>query len=262
MPRAQQAQDECAQPSESKCFTRSQRDIAFLIDATGSVEQRGQTYNIQVEGVRRAISDPTVIPRDGSVAVAVIVFNEAAQVAVPLTDVTSEAVAQQIAAAVESLKCSDIHSHIFPCPFGATLYAPAIQAADIHVSRVRNLSPKPGVTRAFVLSSDGLTNDLGAAIKQVETARVASVQANIPFELDFIVLGESQQSPDFSTALGTANELVTPKPTNDLPGESFVVAAGTANVEGASPTDPDAARQANDFAETVRQIVRGQVTAV
>src|SRR5205085_389722 len=141
-------------------------------------------------------------------------------------------------------------------------YAPAIQAADIHVSRVRNANPKPGVTRAFVLSSDGLTNDLGAAIKQVETARVASVQANIPFELDFIVLGESQQSPDFSTALGTANELVTPKPANDLPGASFVINAGSSNVEGASATDPDATRQASDFAETIRKIVRGQVASV
>ncbi|MFL6216137.1 MAG: choice-of-anchor D domain-containing protein [Blastocatellia bacterium] len=262
LPRTQKAQDDCAAPPREGCYTQPKRDIAFLIDATGSIEQRGQTYNIQVEGVRRAISDPTVIPRDGSVAVAVIVFNEAATVAVPLTDVTDEAVAKQIADVVESLKCSDIHSRRFPCPFGATFYAPAIQAADIHVSRVRNEHPKPGVTRAFVLSSDGLTNDLGAAIKQVETARVASVQANIPFELDFIVLGESQPSPDFSTALGAANELVTPKPANDLPGASFVITAGSSNVEGASATDPDAARQASDFAETIRKIVRGQVAAL
>jgi hypothetical protein len=259
MPRTQRAQDDCAAPSSSTCYTQPKRDIAFLIDATGSVEQRGQTYNIQVEGVRRAISDPTIIPRDGSVAVAVIIFNEAAQVAVPLTDVTDEATAKQIAATVNSLKCGNIHSHIFPCPFGATLYAPAIMAADIEVSRVRNANPKPGVTRAFVLSSDGLTNDLGAALKQVETARVASIQANIPFELDFLVLGEDPQSPDFSTALGTANELVTPKPANDLPGESFVITTGPSNVEGASATDPDIARQATDFAETVRKIVRGQV---
>src|SRR5581483_627592 len=112
-------------------------------------------------GVRRAISDPTVIPRDGSVAVAVIVFNEAAQVFVPLTEITSEAVAQQIASSVNSLKCTDIHSHKFPCPFGATLYAPAIMAADIHLNQARNLNPKPGVHRVFVMSSDGLTNDLG-----------------------------------------------------------------------------------------------------
>ena len=150
-PRHQQAQDNCTPVQAEGCYVQAKRDIAFLIDATGSVEQRGQTYNIQVEGVRRAISDPTVIPRDGSVAVAVIVFNEAAQVFVPLTEVTSEAVAQQIAKAVDSLKCTDIHSHHFPCPMGATLYAPAIQAADIHLSRARNDNPKPGVHRVFSL---------------------------------------------------------------------------------------------------------------
>src|SRR3954471_826099 len=105
-PRHQQAQDDCTPTQSEGCYTQAKRDIAFLIDATGSVEQRGQTYNIQVEGVRRAISDPTVIPRDGSVAVAVIVFNEVAQVFVPLTEISSEAVAQQIAKAVETLKCS------------------------------------------------------------------------------------------------------------------------------------------------------------
>src|ERR1700754_4044640 len=97
LPRANQAQDECPPSPGQGCFVQPKRDIAFLIDATGSVEQRGQTYNIEVEGVRRAISDPTVIPRDGSVAVAVIVFNEAAHVFVPLTEITSEAVAQQVA---------------------------------------------------------------------------------------------------------------------------------------------------------------------
>lgn len=259
-PRQQQAQDNCT-PAEG-CHVQDKRDIAFLIDATGSVEQRGQTYNIQVEGVRRAISDPTVIPRDGSVAVAVIVFNEAAQVFVPLTEITSEAVAQQIAKAVDGLKCTNIHSHQFPCPFGATLYAPAIMAADIELSRARNLNPKPGVHRVFVLSSDGLTNDLGAALQQVGLAQEAATKSGIPFELDFVVIGEDQQSPTFSTALGTANELATPKPANDLPGESFVITAGSANVEGASSTDKDVSRQANDFAEIIRSIVRGQVAAI
>jgi Abnormal spindle-like microcephaly-assoc'd, ASPM-SPD-2-Hydin len=260
-PRRERAQQDDCTPAAG-CYVQPRRDIAFLIDATGSVEQRGQTYNIQVEGVRRSISDPTVIPRDGSVAVSVIIFNEAARVVVPLTDITSEDLAQQIAKVVEGLKCSDIHSRQFPCPFGATLYAPAIQAADVELSRARNQSPKPGVRRTFVLSSDGLTNDLDAALRQLELARIASTEANIPFELDFIVLGQDQQSPTFTTALDTANALVTPKPANDLPGESFLITAGSSNVEGASPADKDAGRQANDFADTIRTILRGQVAAL
>ena len=262
-PRRYQAQSDCPPALVPQgCFTPPKRDIAFLIDATGSIEQRGQTYNAEVEGVRRALSDPTVIPRDGSTAVSVIVFNEIAVVAVPMRDINNEADAASAASTVSALKCTNIHSHVLPCPFGATFYAPAVQAADIDASRFRSQNPKSGVTRAFVLSSDGLTNDLGAAVKQVETARVASISSGIPFELDFLVIGVDSQSSDFPTSLGTANEMVTPKPANDLPGEDFVIAAGTANVDGASPSDPDIVRQANDYAETVRTIVRGAISKV
>src|SRR5512143_68964 len=81
-PQRYQAQSDCPPAVVPEgCFTPPKRDIAFLIDATGSIEQRGQTYNAEVEGVRRALGDPTVIPRDGSTAVSVIVFNEIAVVA-------------------------------------------------------------------------------------------------------------------------------------------------------------------------------------
>jgi Abnormal spindle-like microcephaly-assoc'd, ASPM-SPD-2-Hydin len=262
MPRAHQAQEDCPPAQSAGCFVQPKRDIAFLIDATGSIEQRGQTYNIQIEGVRRAISDPTVIPRDGSVAVAIIIFNEGARVVVPLTEITSDTVAAQIATLLQTLKCTDFNSLTFPCPFGATFYSPAIQAANIELSRVRNQNPKPGVSRVFVLSSDGLTNDLNAALKAIEAARIAATEAGLAFELDFLLLGETRQSPLFQTALFTANQLVTPPPASDLPGKTFIVDAGSSNLEGASPNDPDAGRQANDFAEAVRQIVRGPVVQV
>jgi hypothetical protein len=260
LPRAHKAQDDCTPAPIQGCFVQPKRDIAFLIDATGNVEQRGQTYNIEIEGVRRALSDPTVIPRDGSVAVAVIIFNEAARVVVPLTDITSAAAAQQIADFLQTLKCTDLTSLRFPCPFGATFYAPAIQAANIELNRARNQNPKPGASRVFVLSSDGLTNDLSEALKVLDAVRSASIEANIPFELDFLLLGVDQQSPFFATAFFTANQLVTPKPASDLPGKTFVINAGSSNVEGAAPDSPDASRQANDYAEAVRNIVRGPVT--
>jgi hypothetical protein len=259
VPQPYQAQDDCTPVPIQGCFVQPKRDIAFLIDASGSVEQRGQTYNIEIEGVRRAISDPTVIPRDGSVAVTVIIFNEAARVVVPFTEITSEAVAQQIANFLQTLKCTDLTSLRFPCPFGSTFYVPAIRVADIELSQARNQNPKPGVSRVFVLSSDGLPSDLSEALKVVEAARNASIATNIPFELDFLLLGVDRQSPLFATAFFTANQLVTPKPASDLPGKTFVIAAGSSNVEGANPADPDASRQANDYAEAVRNIVRGPV---
>jgi hypothetical protein len=261
-PREQIAQDNCAKATQEGCFVQANRDVAFLIDASGSIDPRGQTYNVQVEGVLRSISDPTVIPRDGSVAVSVIVFNEAAHVAVPLTEIRSEDDARKVAAAVESLKCADIHSQRFPCPFGATRYVGPIQAADINLSQTRNANPKPGVRRVFLMSTDGQSVDLGAAVQRVDQARVAATLVNIPFEMDVILIGLDPKSEEFQASKGAVDQLVIPKPTSDLPGATFAIAAGECNQEGAAPDSPDCNRQANEFAELVRNIIRGGVPAI
>lgn len=62
-------QEDCA-PGKPKV------DLAFILDSSGSLDagRLGQTYNVQVEGVLRALRDPSVIARDGSVAVAVETF--------------------------------------------------------------------------------------------------------------------------------------------------------------------------------------------
>src|SRR5215510_6569678 len=65
-------QDLCTK--KSGCFVFPQRDISFLIDASGSIANRGEAYNAVIEGLIRAVQDPTIIPRDGSVAVSVVQF--------------------------------------------------------------------------------------------------------------------------------------------------------------------------------------------
>jgi hypothetical protein len=261
-PREQIAQENCAKVTKDGCFVQANRDVAFMIDASGSIELRGQTYNVQLEGVLRSINDPTVIPRDGSVAVSVIVFNEVAHVAVPLTEIQSEKDAQKVAAIVESLKCDDIHSQQFPCPFGATRYVGPIQAADINLSQVRNANPKPGVRRVFLMSTDGEPVDLSAAIQRVDQARIASTLVNIPFEMDVILIGLDSQSQEFQASKSIVDQLVIPKPTSDLPGATFAINAGECNQEGAVPDSPDCNRQANEFAELTRNIIRGGVSPI
>ena len=93
-PREQIAQDNCVKDIPQGCFVQANRDIAFMIDASGSMALRGQTYNVQLEGVIRAVGDSTVIPRNGSVAVSVMIFNESVNLAVPLTEIESEEDAQ------------------------------------------------------------------------------------------------------------------------------------------------------------------------
>ena len=268
-PRKQVAQDNCAKPPNVKdpttgvpCFQQASLDIAFMIDASGSIELRGQTYNVQVEGVLRAINDPTVIPRDGTVAVSVIVFNEAATVAVPLTEITDDAAAENVAHIVEGLKCADIHSQQPPCPFGNTFYSFAVQGANIHLIRERNNNPKPGVHRVFLMSTDGEPSDLPAAIQSVEEARVAATFATIPFEVNVILVGLDNKSEEFQASKNVVDQLVTPKPVSSLPGATFVINAGPCNQEGAAPDSPDCNRQANEFAELTRNIIRGGVSPV
>ena len=103
-PREQIAQDNCAKDTLKGCFVQANRDIAFLIDASGSIALRGQTYNVQLEGVIRALNDPTVIPRNGTVAVSVILFNETRNLAVPLTEINSREDAQKIITTLETLQ--------------------------------------------------------------------------------------------------------------------------------------------------------------
>jgi hypothetical protein len=77
----QTAQEQpCATAPPRGCFTPAKRDIGFILDRSGSVAQKGESYHVEIQGVLRALRDPTTIPRDGSVAVAVITFAEDATV--------------------------------------------------------------------------------------------------------------------------------------------------------------------------------------
>jgi hypothetical protein len=139
------------------CATAGKFDIAFMLDRSGSIANRGQTWNIMIEGVLRVLRDPTVIPRDGSIAVCVVAFNGAANVTVPLTDITSADDAKKVADLVAALKCGTIHSQVFPCPSGETNWVAGILSASNNIGQVRSAKPKPGARRILYLVSDGST---------------------------------------------------------------------------------------------------------
>lgn len=104
---AQNARLRSTGPSQDCPQPGAKVDLAFIIDRSGSldVKAQGQTYNVEIEGVRRAILDPSLIPRDGSIAVAVFTFAGEPSLRVPFTEIKSEADAAAVAAAVEALKC-------------------------------------------------------------------------------------------------------------------------------------------------------------
>jgi len=191
-------------------------NLVFIIDRSGSLANRvqapseqtrshgrGQTYNVEIEGARCALRDPSVIPRDGSVSVGMVLFDGAALAALPLTSpISSDIEAQTIASQIETLRCPDsgLDSHIEPCPGGNTNFDAAIRLAE-QIARSRS-----GARRVFIMSTDGEANDpdigVSASTLARENARVDGVEA----ELDVILMGLGADELDENIRL--ANKIV------------------------------------------------------
>ena len=261
-PRPERAQD-CN--IQAGCHTPSMVDIAFILDRSGSLGTRGQTWNLMVEGVLRSLSDTTVIPRDGSIAVCVVAFNGAANLVVPLTDINVEGDAAKVASQVQTLKCSgDIHSQIFPCPFGETSFVSGILSARNNVNQVRSASPKPGARQVLVLVSDGSTSpvDLGEATKLAEQTRTDARLSGVELVFDAIMMGVDPKSVEFPQDKAALDSIVTPLFPKFTAGTTAVVNPGACSLEGASFASDDCSRQANEFAEDTRRILRSDVPSL
>ena len=245
----------CSRAPVQGCFTPPLRDIAFIVDRSGSIATRGQTYNVQVQGIVRALRDPTTIPRDGSIAVAVVLFAEDATIAVPLTEIGSTANAESVAAKVEALLCADIGSQTGNCPFGGTSYTAAIVTADAHLNQNR----REGARRVLLMSTDGQPDDRDLGVGASENARVAALLSGITSELDVILLG-LEGTDTVATAKSRVDQIVFPKPATELPGATLVIQGGECNRPGAAPDSADCNRQANEFGDLTRTIIRSDVS--
>jgi hypothetical protein len=261
-PRHQRAQS-CDIPQG--CRAPAKVDIAFVLDRSGSIANRGQTWNIMIDGVLQALRNPTVIPRDGSIAVCVVAFNGGANIVVPLTDINSAADAATAAAKVEALRCTgDIHSNVFPCPFGETSFVDGILTASNNVNQTRNANPKPGAHRVILLVSDGSTQppDLDQATQLAEQIRVDATLSGIPIVFDAFMLGVDPQSPEFPANKAALDQIVTPQAVKIPPGVTTVIAPGACNLEGANSVGDDCTRQANELAQDTRHIIRNDVPGI
>ena len=238
-------------------------DLAFIIDRSGSLDvtKRGQAYNVQIDGIASALRDPSMIPRDGSVAVSVIEFAGTASVFVPLKVIESFTDAESIAASVESLRCVDPSSPTGGCPtlgfIPASSYASGITVADNHLQA----NKRDGARRVMLLSSDGEPSDLEKAKEASEKARFGAATQGIASELDLILIGLKVGTPEFSTNEERVKMIVFPSPEdNALPGAVlFVDARDSAKTPG-SRSDPEFVRQINEFAEETRKAVRSRTS--
>lgn len=245
-------------------------DLAFIIDRSGSfdIAKVGQAYNVQIDGVLRALRDPSVIPRDGSVAVTVETFAGSGAIQVPFKQIDTAADAEGIALVVESLRCTAVNcTPSGSCPlFGsnpASNYAPAITTADEHLKDNHRI----GARRALLLSSDGQPSD-------PEEASIAARRAGD--ELDIILMtldpdarkdsadqSERDAFEAFQAAKAKADTIVSPQPPDDFPGKTLPIKNGVCDNRCASLDDgavkADCDRQVKEFAELTRDVLRRRV---
>ncbi len=135
-------------------------DMALALDGSGSID--AADFTLQLQGVAAALQDQTIIPRDGSFSIAVVQFGAAsgdAVVEIPLTTVTSDAVAQTLATQVLAIVQGD----------GGTPMAEGIEVS------VDALATGTGTVQVIVLATDGAPNDGAAALAAADAAVAAGI---------------------------------------------------------------------------------------
>jgi hypothetical protein len=264
------------------CPISRDTDLVFLIDASGSMANtnnqpvdlksfgRGETYNAVIEGLARAFCNRSVIPRDGSVAVAVFKFS-AVITSIPmgqtpnrLLAIDSDTVAEGFATAVRESTCPPpapppppTPPPADPCPAGPTLFGLAIQrAANLLLQNHR-----PGARLVIVMATDGdpTDDDLGAAASA--DFQAGARQAGLEAELDVVLVGLDPVS-ELPVNRQKVDPIVFPQPATDLPGATLVVdtKSGLCNLSGQTDFVPNCDDQADQFAKHIRQILRNLVT--
>src|SRR6185503_710208 len=253
-----------AEPSPDCPPTQTRINVVFIIDRSGSLANsinppdgsnrgRGQTYNVEIEGVRRALLDPTVIPRDGSVSVGAVLFDGAASVPLPLTAaINSDEAAQAIAAQVETLHCLDLDSGVDPCPAGDTNFDAAIRQAD-QIARSRS-----GARRVFIMSTDGGATDPDRGVSASISARENASKEGVEAELDVILIGLPENQ--LGGNKDTVNKIVFPSPPTGLPGGVEVITQMPCNIRGAA-FDATCECQVKQFADFTRRALRSNVSS-
>ena len=250
-------------------------NLVFIIDRSGSLANRvqapseqtrshgrGQTYNVEIEGARCALRDPSVIPRDGSVSVGAVVFDGAASTALQLTSpISSDIEAQTIASQIETLRCPDsaLDSHIEPCPAGNTSFDAAIRLAD-QIAQSRS-----GARRVFIMSTDGEANDpdmgVSASTLARENARVDAVEA----ELDVILMGLRADELDENIRLASKIVFAFPPPSSTaFPGAVVTIDKTDCNEPdkvSKEGFDEECGCQVRQFADFTRRALRSNVAS-
>lgn len=261
-----------ARSAGSHCIpkVRTPIDLVFILDRSGSMEpsELGASYNIQVDGVARALRDASIIPRDGSVAVSVQTVPPHPSLERPFTVIGSADIAEAEALGVEAFECRNPPED--PCPSCGprpeSNFGDAILRAHSELER----RGRPGAHRVLILSTDGECSDPDGDCGRDESTALRSELASrgIPSQLDVILLGigaerkAASSCPNPPVDLGVIEQIVFNSGRGDSDAGPLIIEPGPCNDFSQRCTEADRRRQVEAFADRVRRTLRSHVTPI
>jgi hypothetical protein len=139
-------------------------EIALVIDASGSIS--GANYNLQKNAYAAAVSDSTIVPVDGTVAIGVWQFATSVQQVFPVTVIDDAGDVAALAGALSGMSRAGLGN--------LTALGEAIEAA--HLGLIAAVTP--GETRSVIdVSTDGM--ETVNAPPQASGAAAAAIAAGI-----------------------------------------------------------------------------------
>lgn len=169
-------------------------EICLAIDGSGSIAPGD--FALQIEGIARAVEDPVVVPRDGSVTLSVVQFNGGAVVEAGPTTIDSAATAATFVAQVRAITQNGDGTDM---------------KAGIDTCVATGLRFAAGQKVVIDVSTDGFPNDPAGTLAAADAAVAAGVDA-----INALGVG-----PGASEAF--LDQLVRPQPAKEPPADGFVV---------------------------------------
>jgi hypothetical protein len=197
----------CSVLSGSTQAVNQKVEICFTLDSSASMWLWGDPngFELQQQSLANAVSDPAIIPRDGTVAISVVRFSSDVMVEVPRTLIDSEATASAVVARINAIEPSYVETAI----------------GDAIAACAGTFKFDAGWKQVIDISTDGgQTPGLGI---DPQTAADAAVTAGVD-AINAIAVMNNTVDPDADKNYAELKTIVRPQPSKAIgQGDGFVI---------------------------------------
>lgn len=208
-------------------------ELCTAIDGSSSINNT--EFKLQIDGLAKAIADPAVIPRNGTITISVVQFSGAARLEVPptrITDVnTAGYIASKVAAISQIGSGTYIETGIDLCKQQFNFSADK-QIIDISTDGMSSGDPDAAADRAVAAGVDAINSlGIGDGINELQLHAMVRPQpaSNNPQEEGFVLLVDNFEKYIFAIRNKVAGEAGSapppplPEPPEYCGGEQVVV---------------------------------------